>query len=375
MEKISEKTTNLVEQEGKINHHTPANFKPFVVFGAAKSGTTWLQRIVHAHPQCHCHFQIPILPLTPAARQAFRPANIHVVYGERKSPYGGIFGSEIEEQEYHWKSRFLKRLPILQANYVAQYQEQADDQEEFAYLQGYHRGMQAALAQYILTQGVDSGISVHGTKAVTDLEELFAVLPQVKVLTIVRDGRDVIVSKRFHAYRMKVFMHGDEKSRLHYWLNDFSITRYGLLVLQKVFRFLKPQHFKDVSQAEHLLNREVVTKYATEWKHKVEYIQSYAQQYPDQFLTVRYEDLLEEPASELERIFSFLGVKASPRILRAIIEKTTFAQQRTQGNQSFFRKGKSGDWVQYFKPRDKALFKQIAGQTLIDLGYTEDADW
>ncbi len=364
-----------MQQERRTALKNDAHFKPFVVFGAAKSGTTWLQRIVHAHPQCHCHFQIPILPLTPAARQAFRPANIHVVYGERQSPYSGVFRSETEEQEYHWKSRFLKRLPILQANYVQQYQDEANDQEEFAYLQQYHRGMQATLAQYILTEGVDDSVSAHGTKAVTDLEELFAVLPQVKVLTIVRDGRDVIVSKRFHAYRMKAFMHGDEKSRLHYWLNDFSITRYGLLALQKVFRFLKPQHFKDVSQAEHLLNREVVTKYATEWKRKVEYIQNYAQQYPDQFLTVRYEALLEEPMVELERIFSFLGTNASPKVLRAVFEQTTFAQQRKQGSSSFFRKGKSGDWVQYFKPADKALFKKIAGQTLIDLGYVENEDW
>ncbi|MEO1711863.1 MAG: sulfotransferase domain-containing protein [Bacteroidota bacterium] len=375
MEKVMEKTTNAVQQNGKTAPKNGPHFRPFVVFGAAKSGTTWLQRMVDAHPQCHCHFQIPILPLTPAARQAFRPAKIHVVYGERKSPYSGVFRSEMEEQEYHWKSRFLKRLPILQANYVQQYQEGTGGQEELAYLEQYHRGIQAAIAQYILTEGVDESVRVHGTKAVTDLDELFAVLPQVKVLTIVRDGRDVIVSKRFHAYRMKAFMHGDEKSRLHYWLNDFSVTRYGLLALQKIFRFLKPQHFKDVSQAEHLLNREVVTKYATEWKRKVEYIQSYARKYPAQFLTVRYESLLEEPTAELERIFSFLGADLSPKILRAINEKTTFAQQGTQGAQSFFRKGKSGDWLQYFKPADKALFKQIAGQTLIDLGYAENQDW
>lgn len=356
---------------GESNH----TFNPFVIFGAAKSGTTWLQRIVDAHPACHCHFQIPILPLTPAGRQAFRPSNIHVVYGERRSPYAGVFASEEKEQIYHWKSRFLKRIPILQAGFLEPYLEDGTQQGQRDFLLPFYRGMQGAIAEYILKEGVEPGIERFGTKAVTDLDQLFEVFPKAKVLTIVRDGRDVVVSKRFHAYRMNAFMHGDEKSRIHYWINHYKPTRFLLLAANKAFNFLRPSHFKDVRQTEHLLNQEVLTKYTTEWHRKVSYIQGFARKYPEQFLTVHYEDLLDDPITHLRHIFSFLEVDHTEAILQAVHEQTTFAKQAKKGNNSFFRKGTAGDWVQYFKPEDKVLFKKIAGETLVELGYEKDQTW
>jgi len=40
-----------------------------------------------------------------------------------------------------------------------------------------------------------------------------------------------------------------------------------------------------------------------------------------------------------------------------------------------FRSGKSGKWKQSFDEPTKVLFKQYAGQMLIDLGYEENLDW
>ena len=34
----------------------------FVVTGASKSGTTWLQKLIHSHPNAYCEFQYPIIP-------------------------------------------------------------------------------------------------------------------------------------------------------------------------------------------------------------------------------------------------------------------------------------------------------------------------
>ena len=38
-------------------------------------------------------------------------------------------------------------------------------------------------------------------------------------------------------------------------------------------------------------------------------------------------------------------------------------------------KGKRGSWRELFTERDKRIFKEIAGQTLIDWGYEETLDW
>ena len=40
-----------------------------------------------------------------------------------------------------------------------------------------------------------------------------------------------------------------------------------------------------------------------------------------------------------------------------------------------FRTGKTGEWAKYFKPEHKALFKEVAGNLLVRLGYETDQDW
>ena len=40
-----------------------------------------------------------------------------------------------------------------------------------------------------------------------------------------------------------------------------------------------------------------------------------------------------------------------------------------------FRQGKSGGWKTQFSPENKALFKEIAGDLLIRIGYEDNKDW
>ena len=39
------------------------------------------------------------------------------------------------------------------------------------------------------------------------------------------------------------------------------------------------------------------------------------------------------------------------------------------------RKGIVGDWRNYFTKRDGELFHEIAGKTLIEMGYEQDSTW
>lgn len=45
------------------------------------------------------------------------------------------------------------------------------------------------------------------------------------------------------------------------------------------------------------------------------------------------------------------------------------------GGTRTFRKGVIGDWQSHFSAEHKQVFKEIAGQLLIDLGYEQDLDW
>lgn len=351
-------------------------FTPFVVFGAAKSGTTWMQRIIHAHPECHCHFQIPLFPLSEKGRQAFRPENIHTIYGKSDSPYEGVFESKEEEREYFWKNYFLKRLPILQRDNFKKWLTNPEDKAEQTYLQAFYSKILASAGEAILRDQADPGKVVVGTKAVTDLEQLFFAFPQARVVTIVRDGRDVVVSKRHHTIRMGAYMHGDEKSKIHYWINSNLLARKALYVANKRLQFIRPQkHFKDLSKPENLLNREVIVKYATEWARKVDYIQEFQDRYPDRFHRVHYEDLLADPKKEMESLFRFLGVDTRPETIDQVFQATDFKSMQKTGSGSFFRKGQAGEWAKYFSAEHKALFKKIGGQSLIRLGYEKDMNW
>lgn len=40
-----------------------------------------------------------------------------------------------------------------------------------------------------------------------------------------------------------------------------------------------------------------------------------------------------------------------------------------------FRKGVAGEWKAHFNEEHKRIFKNIAGQLLIDLGYEKDFNW
>lgn len=357
-----------------MNTQATDTFVPFVVFGAAKSGTTWLQRVINAHPECACHFQVPIFPLTEEGRRSFRP-KVHTVYGKTSSPYNGIFQSEKEEKEYFWQNYYLKKLNFLQDGFLKGKMINSNDPEEEAYLKKFHRKILAATAEAILKEHADDK-PVLGTKVVTDLEQLFYVFPKAKVLTIVRDGRDVVVSKRFHAMRMGVYMHGDEKSKLHYWLNSMVYVRGAINKLDSRLHFIKPKkHFKDISKPEHLLTRDVILKYATEWYRKVDYIEDFAERFPQNFFKINYESLLENSADQMEGIFRFLEVEHSQAVIDSIAEATSFDSYKKTGKSSFFRKGASGEWQKYFSEADKALFKEIAGPTLIRMGYEKDNNW
>jgi sulfotransferase 6B1 len=40
-----------------------------------------------------------------------------------------------------------------------------------------------------------------------------------------------------------------------------------------------------------------------------------------------------------------------------------------------FRKGRSGEWRNYFKEEHKQQFKQVTGDLLVQMGYEQDDNW
>jgi hypothetical protein len=92
-------------------------------------------------------------------------------------------------------------------------------------------------------------------------------------------------------------------------------------------------------------------------------------------LSLRFEDFISHRSETLERILDHvqnrgLTVKLSrDESLRVMDESINPERSPT------FRSGKIGKWRESFKDSHKSIFKEVAGDLLIQLGYEENNDW
>ena len=93
-------------------------------------------------------------------------------------------------------------------------------------------------------------------------------------------------------------------------------------------------------------------------------------------LTVKFENLapIDKRSKTLESIATYL---LGEHISSDERERMVMAMEQgcNPANSKTFRKGVSGEWQKYFTEEHKILFKDAAGQLLIDLGYEKDFDW
>lgn len=101
-------------------------------------------------------------------------------------------------------------------------------------------------------------------------------------------------------------------------------------------------------------------------------------------LEVRYEELLDDRAADrLAELFEFLGLEVPPDECLSILKKHEFSTLSADGRlpglattadlaepDGFFRRGTAGSWSTW-SDRDKWAFDQVAGDLLVELGYTQ----
>uniref|UniRef100_A0A0E0MEF2 Sulfotransferase n=1 Tax=Oryza punctata TaxID=4537 RepID=A0A0E0MEF2_ORYPU len=105
------------------------------------------------------------------------------------------------------------------------------------------------------------------------------------------------------------------------------------------------------------------------WEHILEYWKA-SQEKPDKVLFLKYEEILRDPVKNVEKIAEFIGqpfsdVEKEAGIVESIIDLCSFQSLKASGannagfrrvvnvevpNESFFRKGTVGDWVNYVTP-------------------------
>jgi len=89
---------------------------------------------------------------------------------------------------------------------------------------------------------------------------------------------------------------------------------------------------------------------------------------------IHFEDLINDRAATLTRILEHLLVRAplhTPRQLILSAMETSINPTKSPT----FRSGKAGEWKKHFTEEHKRIFKDVAGDLLVKLGYEKNNDW
>jgi hypothetical protein len=88
--------------------------------------------------------------------------------------------------------------------------------------------------------------------------------------------------------------------------------------------------------------------------------------YPDRYLGIRFEDLVADPESTVERICAHLGVKSDPRMFE---QKVT--SKGAMVGEPGFDEGAASRWRERISPSAKALIERLLGRRFSSMGYRD----
>ena len=179
-----------------------------------------------------------------------------------------------------------------------------------------------------------------------------------RVFNLIRDGRDVMVSAAYHFFN-----------------NPEFFPKYDALpeMKQQLSLFQADRNYFLHNPDQLLTNEEFVRDIAFFWNEAIVKNQHQIDQNPEmRSLEVRYEDLHRDTESERRKLYRFLEVDPEAGDPLAFNTLPGFEQEMPE---RFLRKGSVGDWQSYFTPRVREIFDELAGETLVELGYAESSNW
>lgn len=277
-------------------------FQPFFVAGAPKSGTTWLGKLLDVHPEISCKGEACVYAFTHSLTYISGEYNKLLAHRAKHV-------SEVNEFPPLSESEILSMMRYF---------------------------IELRLAAIVDPEKPE--LKFVGEKDPIHAEQfplLHKLFPEAKVIHILRDGRDVVLSSWHHNKRV----------------NDPTMKAVSF------------DAFLDEASGE--------------WAKTVRKARETAPLLGNQYLEVRYEDLVADVLPNLRRVLEHLGACADEEILRACAEGASFerlSQGRSRGQedaQSFFRKGLADDWKNHMTPAQISRCNIRSGGLLQELGYMD----
>lgn len=311
------------EEVAEIKQFFPR--EKFFIFGHARSGTTLLMRLARLHPEVHCNYQGHFFTRQPLLKSL-------------------VNTPEAEE----WLTRKSNRwnqgrdLSPLVLRAAADFVMERDALKEGKRIVG----------------DKSPSSTIHG-QAVRDLH---AVYPDAKLVYIVRDGRDVLISERFRNFvEESKFLSAEDK---------------------RIIEDLRKDQEQFTNGTRSIFTETFTRRVAQGWVQNLRETEDEARRlFSDHYYGLRYEDLLAHPFEEMQKLWSFLGVPVGQSLEEIILSEMAsnpdeeWQSRRNEGIASFLPKGQAGNWQRLFTERDKSVFKEVAGEMLVKWKYETDLNW
>src|SRR5688572_25368177 len=298
----------------------------FFILGHARSGTTLLMRLASLHPEVHCNYQAHFFTRKPLLKSL-------------------VDSPEIEEWLTRKSNRWnhAKDLSPLVLRVTADFILERD----------------AAREKKNIVGDKSPSSNIHGQS----VRDMHAIYPDAKLIYIVRDGRDVLISERFR--------------------NFVEDSKFLTQEDKRIIADLKVDSAPFTNGSRSIFTESFIRNIAKRWADDLNEINFEAKKlYKKNYLSLRYEDLLENPFDEMNKLWKFLKVK---KIDKSLIKKIhaemksnpdeQWQAKRNEGIASFLPKGQAGNWGRLFTEKDKSIFKEIAGNVLVKWKYEKDLSW
>lgn len=292
----------------------------FFIFGHARSGTTLLARLIRVHPEVHCNYQAHFFTRPPLLQALVADPEVERWLARRSN---------------RW-NRGKDLSPVVLR----------------------------AVADFILEREArQEGKRIVGDKSPSSLLDGEAVrlahkiYPDARVIYILRDGRDTVLSHRFQAFI---------DSPQHLSKQDLQIRAE---FAQNPAPFLNGERS--------IFTEKGIRQAAENWLRNLTETEMCGKElFGDQYVSLRYEDLLEQPWAEMCRLWSFLGADREAPGLQDALQREAeqnpdadWQQQKAKEIAQPLQKGRQGSWRELFTGRDQQIFQEVAGEALRSWGY------
>lgn len=302
------------------------------VVGQYKSGSTWLVNLLSAHPWIRGLSETSVIRYAVEKDRETRTADLFTktAWCEGGLPnlfkhrmvkwFGPVLQPGKKKRSASERPNTLLDLSIWDQLRLKRILMQAESKEDFC----------KEFFRFLYQRVQPKGYLVEKTpNNIHFIPFIRSVFPKAKLISIYRDGRDVVVSEKCHKNRLGK----------NTWTMEASTRTWS-----------------DAIDAQ------------------LEYADTY------DIFALSYEELLSNGSILVGKILEFLAIptdaETNENMLGLSSIKSLTGRNEGQENQkSFYRKGVSGDWRNHFSESDKAVFKSVTGDRLRRLGYERSNSW